>query len=87
MSEKRWIIREMTPKSTKIPTSTFLSRVRFILPELDIHLRSIIPALFTEIKVTVDKVIVEVPLQVAPRIVVHLRGCYYIDVPLEVIGV
>jgi len=83
MSKGPWIIKDTTWCSD----STFRNRTRLVLPELDRHLRSLIPALFSEIKVTTDKIIVEVPDQSAPRIIKSLRGCYYIDVPLEVIGI
>jgi len=81
--EEGWVIKDTTWGSG----STFRNRTRFVLPELDRHLRCLIPALFSEIKIMPDKIIVEVPCRAAPRIVQSLRGCYYIDVPLKVIGV
>lgn len=88
MSEKRWVIKEMMPNSIKVSSRKFQSRARFILPELDKHLRFFIPALFSEIKIMPDKIIVEVPFQVAQRVAENLSVSYYgIKIPLEVVGV
>jgi len=82
--KKRWVVFE--PIKGK-PTISVDSLTIFNLPLLDAHLRLFVPALFSEIKIVDKKIIVEVPDQAVPRIIKHLRDNYYINVPLEVIGV
>jgi len=54
---------------------------------LDKNLRSYVPALFTEIDITHDKVTVKVPHQVLSTVSDYLERHYRCGVPLEVIGV
>jgi len=61
--------------------------VIYSLPELDIQLRSLVPALFSAIKIMDNKVIVEVPHQVVSRVVAYLNHHWRCGVPLEIMGV
>lgn len=84
MSEKRWVcFRPKEGKSHLSIDSLTISNLQM----LDEHLRLFVPALFSEIKIVDNEVTVEVPYQVAPKLVKHLRLNYYVNLPLKVIGV
>jgi len=85
MTEKGWVVFEPIKGKSTIPID---SLTIFNLQMLDAHLRLFVPALFSEIKILDKKeIIVEVPQQVAYRVVKHLRDNYYVNAPLKVIGV
>jgi len=61
--------------------------VIYSIPALDKYLRSYVPALFSEIKIMHNKIIVEVPHRAVPAVSEYLERHYRCGVPLEVIGV
>jgi len=84
VSKKRWVCFKPIKGEPRISLDSLtISNLQM----LDEHLRSFVPALFTEIKIVDNEVTVEVPHQVAQRVADHLRLNYYVNVPLEVIGV
>lgn len=83
MSEQRWIIEE---REVRIGSFRPVYITDILIPMLERWVRLFVPALFSRIEIMSDRVIVEVPYQVAPRFVRHLRRYRY-DVHLEVIGV
>ena len=85
MSEKQWII--STPQQEGKLFEVVAIPVIFNLWQLDERLRLFVPALFSKIKVTKNEVAVEVPHQVAPKIVKHLQDHCCIGIPVRVTGV
>jgi len=90
MSEKQWIVnsKQKIGRLEGIPWRvTWDNYGIFSIQGLDRQLKLFVPALFSKIEITDNKIVVKVPYQVAPRLVKHLRDCYYMFIPLEVIGV
>lgn len=84
VSKKRWVCFKPSKRKSKMTVDSLtISNLQM----LDEHLRSFVPALFTEIKIVDNEVTVEVPYQVAQRVADHLRLNYYVNASLEVIGV
>ena len=82
--EKEWVcFKQNKRKSTMSVDSLTISNLQM----LDERLRLFVPALFSEIKIIDNEVIVKVPLQAAPRVVNHLRLNYFVNATLKVIGV
>lgn len=83
MSEKQWII--STPPEgifKAIPNPVILN-----IWQLDEKLRLFVPSLFSEIKVTKSEVTVEVPHQVALKLVKYLQDHCCLGIPIIVNGV
>jgi len=84
ISGKQWII--STPQQEGKLFKMAIFPAIFSLQQLDAHMRMFVPSLFSKIAVTKDEVVVEVPYQVASKIVKHLQDHCCLGIPVKING-